>query len=155
MSGMEAAEGFALAVPIEVRFRDIDAMGHVNNAVYLTYFENARIAYWKALGRSRPRGDVAYVLARVECDFRSPTTMDDEVACHIRVASFGRTSFVMEYLVRDERSKRAIAEGRTVQAVYDYEARRVRPMEESLKEEIRRFEGRQVPSTQGDARQGG
>jgi acyl-CoA thioester hydrolase len=155
VSGMEAAEGFTLAVPIEVRFRDIDAMGHVNNAVYLTYFENARIAYWKALGRSRPRGDVAYVLARVECDFRSPTTMDDEVACHIRVASFGRTSFVMEYLVRDERSKRAIAEGRTVQAVYDYEARRVRPMEESLKEEIRRFEGRQVPSTQGDARQGG
>ncbi len=139
---MKPADGYALAVPIEVRFKDIDAMGHVNNAVYFTYFENARIAYWKALGMSRPRGEVAYVLARAECDFRSPATMEDEIVCHTRLPSFGRTSFVFEYLLRDERSGRMIAEGRTVQAMYDYEARAVRPVEESLKEAIRSFERR-------------
>ena len=147
-------EGFALRVPIEVRFKDIDAMGHVNNAVYFTYFENARIAYWRALGRSRPRGEVAYVLARAECDFRSPATLEDDLACHVRIGSLGRSSFVFEYLLRDERDGRTVAEGRTVQAVYDYEGRRVRPMEEGLKDEIRRFEGRPVPSTAGDAGRG-
>lgn len=149
------ADGFALAVPIEVRFKDIDAMGHVNNAVYFTYFENARIAYWRALGRSRPRGEVAYVLAHAECDFRSPCTMEDELSCHIRIGSLGRSSFVFEYLLRDESDGRTVAEGRTVQAIYDYEARRARPMEEALKQEIRNFEGRPVPSSSGDAGRGG
>jgi acyl-CoA thioester hydrolase len=143
---MKAADGFALAVPIEVRFKDIDSMGHVNNAVYFTYFENARIHYWKALGLSRPRGEVAYVLARAECDYRSPATMEDDLVCHTRIASFGRTSFLFEYLLRDERTNRTVAEGRTVQVGYDYEARRTRALDESLLEAVRRFEGRAIPS---------
>ncbi|HEU4403158.1 MAG TPA: thioesterase family protein [Candidatus Polarisedimenticolia bacterium] len=140
-------EGWALAVPIEVRFKDIDSMGHVNNAVYFTYFENARIAYWKSLGLSRPRGDVAYVLARAECDFKSPATLDDDLVCHARVASFGRSSFAFEYLIQDRLSGREVATGRTVQVVYDYEASRVRPLDEPLKEAIRRFEGRDITAS--------
>jgi acyl-CoA thioester hydrolase len=132
-------------VPIEVRFRDVDAMGHVNNAVYLTYFENARIAYWKALGLNRPRGEVAYVLARAECDFRSQATLEDTLVCDVRVASFGRHSFTFEYLLREAASGRTVAEGRTVQVVYDYAARAVRPLDDDLKQAIRGFEGRDIP----------
>jgi acyl-CoA thioester hydrolase len=144
VSAVPPEGGFALAVPIEVRFKDVDAMGHVNNAVYFTYFENARIAYWKALGLSRPRGEVAYVLARAECDFRSQTTLEDDLVCLVRVGAFGRTSFTFEYLLRDRRSGRAVAEGRTVQVVYDYAARQPRPLDDDLKEAIRRFEGRVI-----------
>jgi acyl-CoA thioester hydrolase len=142
------APGYALAVPIEVRFKDLDAMGHVNNAVYFTYFENARIAYWTAVGRSRTRGEVTYVVARAECDFRSPVTMEDSLVCHVRIAALGRSSFTFEFLLREERTGRAVATGKTVQVVYDYEARRVRPIDAGLREEILRFEGREIgPAT--------
>lgn len=144
MSGPQIAEGFALAVPIEVRFKDLDAMGHVNNAVFFTYFENARIVYWRALGLSRPDGEVAYVLARAECDFKSPVTMDDRLVCHTRIGSLGRTSFRFEFLLRDERGGRVVARGSTVQVMFDYEARVTRPIDPALKEAIRRFEGRPI-----------
>ncbi|MFQ5877810.1 MAG: acyl-CoA thioesterase [Acidobacteriota bacterium] len=144
MSRAAPPEGFRLAVPIEVRFKDIDAMGHVNNAVYFTYFENARIAYWRALGLDRPRSGATYVVARAECDFRSPATMEDDLTCHVRVSSFGRTSFRFEYLLRDERSGRVVARGSTVQAMFDHDRGEVRPVEESLRDAIRRFEGRPI-----------
>jgi acyl-CoA thioester hydrolase len=139
-------EGYPLAVPIEVRFRDMDSMGHVNNAVYLTYFENARIAYWRAVPGVRTRRNLDYILARAECDFRSPTTIDDELVCHIRVASFGRTSFAFEYLLRDERTGRVVAEGRTVQVMYDYAARKAEPIDRQVRAAIEEFEGRAIPS---------
>ena len=144
MSPGPAADGFRLAVPIEVRFKDIDCMGHVNNAVFLTYFENARIAYWRAMGRDRLRGEVAYVLARSECDYRSPATMEDTLACHIRITALGRSSFTFEYLLRDEPSGRVIATGRTVQVAYDYQAGRPIPLQEDVRQAVRRFEGREL-----------
>jgi len=90
---------------------------------------------------------VAYVLARAECDYRSPATLEDDLVCHTRVASFGRSSFAFEYLLRDGRSGRAVAEGRTVQVAYDYAAKAARPLDESLKEAVERFEGRPIERT--------
>ena len=140
------AEGFSLAVPVEVRFRDMDSMGHVNNAVFLTYFENARIAYWRAVPGIHSRRNLDYILARAECDFKSPATLEDQLCCHIRVASFGRSSFSFEYLLRDERTGRVVAEGRTVQAMYDYPAGRTAPLDPGVKASIEEFEGRTIPS---------
>ncbi len=140
-----AAAGYPLAVPIEVRFRDMDSMGHVNNAVFFTYFENARIAYWRAVPAIRSRRALDYILARAECDFRSPATVEDALACHIRVGSFGRSSFTFEYLLRDGRTGRVVAEGRTVQAIYDYALRKTRPLDPGLRAAIEAFEGREIP----------
>ena len=140
------AEGYALTVPVEVRFRDMDSMGHVNNAVYFTYFENARIAYWRAVPGIRSRRNLDYILARAECDFKSPTTLEDDLCCHVRVAFFGRSSFAFDYLLRDERTGRVVAEGRTVQVMYDYTVRRSRPLDPEVKKAIEEFEGRAVPS---------
>ena len=140
-----ASGRYPLSVPIEVRFRDMDSMGHVNNAVFFTYFENARIAYWRAVPAIRSRKALDYILARAECDFRSPATVEDTLACHIRVGSFGRSSFTFEYLLRDERTGRVVAEGRTVQAVYDYAENRTRPLDPGLRAAIEEFEGREIP----------
>ena len=140
------AEGFSLAVPVEVRFRDMDSMGHVNNAVFLTYFENARIAYWRAVPGIRSRRSLDYILARAECDFRNPVRLGDVVVCHIRVASFGRRSFTFEYLLREEPSGRLLGEGRTVQVMYDYPAGRTAPLDPGVKASIEEFEGRTIPS---------
>jgi acyl-CoA thioester hydrolase len=140
------ADGYSLSIPIEVRFRDLDSMGHVNNAVYLTYFENARIAYWRAVPGVRSRRNLDYILARAECDFRSPVTLDDELFGHIRVAAFGRTSFVFEYLLRDERTGRVVAEGRTVQVMFNYATRKAEPLDAAVRAAIEEFEGRAIPS---------
>ena len=146
MSRTAKAEGYSLAVPVDVRFRDMDSMGHVNNAVYFTYFENARIAYWRAVPGVRSRRNLEYILARAECDFRSPTTIEDELVCHVRVASFGRSSFIFDYLLRDERSGRIVAEGRTVQVMYDYAVRKSCPLDPDVKAAIEQFEGRAIPA---------
>jgi acyl-CoA thioester hydrolase len=137
--------GFPVGAPIEVRFRDLDGMGHVNNAVYLTYLEVARAHYWRALGESEWPRLRTYVVARAEIDYRSPAGLGDDLVCHVRVASFGSRSFAMEYLLVERTTGRTIAEARTVQAMYDYEAGASRPLDEEAKESIRRFEGRPIP----------
>ena len=82
---------------IEVRFRDCDALGHVNNAVYLTYLEQARFAHWQRLtGVSGiPR---SFILARVECDYRAQATAGERLVVRLHVAAVGNSSFTFEYV---------------------------------------------------------
>ena len=115
-------------IPIQIRWRDLDALGHVNNAVYLTFFELARLAYVRALlGADAPRDprtllptDFQFILAEVTCHYRSPATLRDELAVTIWVSRVGRKSFVFEYRITDETTGRLIAEGCSTQVWYDY-----------------------------------
>jgi len=75
-----------------VRFRDCDAMGHVNNAVYSTYLEEARIGVLGDL--------IDFILARVEIDFRSELRAAEEVEVRTRCSRVGRKSFDLEYVMR-------------------------------------------------------
>jgi len=146
---VSGGDEFRVAAPIEVRFRDLDGMAHVNNAVYLTYFEVARARYWKEMGEGEWTRLRTYVVARAEIDFKSPATLQDDVVCHVRVASFGGRSFTMEYLLVDRKSGRTLALGRTVQAMFDYERGTSRPLDEEMKAAVRRFEGRAIPEQSG------
>jgi len=107
---------------LDVRFRDCDAMGHVNNAVYLTYMEQARFKHWRALWHYAEDRfpDPGIILARVECDFRSPARLGERLEVRLGVAGIGRTSFRYEYEIVSAQDWRLIAEGKTVQVVYDY-----------------------------------
>lgn len=138
-------ERYPVEAPIEVRFRDLDPMGHVNNAVYLTYLEVGRAHYWRAMGLGEPTAIRTYVLASATIDYRSPVRLGDELVCGVRVESFGRRSFVMRYRLRERNSGRVVAEATTVQARYDYEAGRSVPIEEESKRRIREFEQRDIP----------
>ena len=106
-----------------VRFRDCDALGHVNNAVYLTYLEQARFTLWKAqLGR-RPGQDRApgIIMARVEIDYRSQVRYGDELEVRVMLDAVGRTSFTYAYEVIDTLDGRVVAQAKTVQVHFDYE----------------------------------
>src|SRR5229473_7430693 len=101
---------------LEVRFRDCDPMGHTNNAVYLTYLEQTRLAHWRSLWGfgSRPAegagavegqlpdGLPGVILARVECDYKRPTRYGDTLEIRLGGADIGRTSFRYEYEIIDE-----------------------------------------------------
>lgn len=123
--------------PVEVRFRDLDALGHVNNAVYLTYLESARIAYWfHVTGKARLE-DLGMILARVEVDYRSPVSLGESLAVSVRCASIRRSSFVMAFEVRGRDGGRLVAEAKKVLVHYDYAAGRSEPLPAELRRLLR------------------
>jgi acyl-CoA thioester hydrolase len=104
---------------IDVRFRDCDVMGHVNNAVYLTYLEQARVETWQRMtGLTGFPQNV--ILARVEIDYRSPATLGDRLVVRLRVAAVGRTSFTLDCEIVNVSTGQLVASARTVQVMYDY-----------------------------------
>jgi acyl-CoA thioester hydrolase len=111
-------EGFAFVHRERVRFRDLDAFGHVNNAVFLTYLEQARIEFLRHLGLLGRVDDMTMILARAEIDFRSQATLGEEIEIGVRPSRFGAKSFDLDYELRS--SDRLVAEARTVLVAFDY-----------------------------------
>jgi len=121
------------SLTLEVRFRDCDPMGHVNNAVYLTYLEQARFSHWRMLwgfrARPRPTGVAGaetdttpgVILARAEIDYRSPARAGDVLEVRLGIVAIGRTSFSYEYEIVDQNG-RVVAMAKSVQVMYDYGA---------------------------------
>lgn len=101
-----------------VRFRDLDALGHVNNAVFLTYIESARIAYLLDLGVATGVQDLGIIVARIEIDFRSPVGLGEEVEIGVRASRFGTKSFDLDHELRA--GGRLVAEAKTICVGYDY-----------------------------------
>jgi len=118
---------------IEVRFRDLDVLRHVNNAVYFTYLEQARVAFWGGLDVRRGLEGLNVILARAECDYRRPVTLGDALEVRVWVGAVGRSSFTLDYELADPGSDRVFATARSVQVAYDFE--RARPT--ALPEELR------------------
>jgi acyl-CoA thioester hydrolase len=131
---------FRYSTPIAVRFRDCDPMGHVNNAVYLTYLEIARFAYWNDVAGGRTYGNVSYIMARVEIDYKASAKTGDTLNVHVAVTGFGRTSFAFAYEIVDQ-DGRLIATARTVQVMYDYALNQPVPVIAEIKGHIAAYEG--------------
>lgn len=132
---------FPFSCAIEVRWSDIDAMDHVNNAVLVTYLEVARTKLWERhFELTSSARDVPFIVARVEVDFRSPIRFGDSVVVRVAVGSIGRTSFSLRYRV--EASGRLAAEAETVQVFYDYAAHRPVTIPQALRERLSALEAR-------------
>ena len=120
-------DAFRHRTTLQVRFRDIDAFGHVNNAVFFSYVELARIRYLlEVLEPDRPIEKLPLILARVELDFRSPIAFGEEVDVETRVDRVGRTSFEMTHRMTGGPEGRLVGDVRSVLVTYDY--RTARPM---------------------------
>lgn len=121
-------------VEIKVPWRDVDAAGHVNNAVYFSYMETARAeAFLRARGLGRRWQDVDMILARAEADFRSAATMGDVLAVRTWPTRVGESSFALAYDIRDKATGRLVLEGATVQVMYDYAQQRKKPIPAELR----------------------
>ena len=121
---------------LEVRFRDCDPLGHVNNAVYLTYLEQARFNHWRSLwgfGTPQlPAGMPGVILARVECDYKRPATYGETLEIRLTVAEIGRSSFRYEYEIVDSEG-RTVVVAKTVQVMYDYTAGKPVPIPDDIR----------------------
>ncbi len=136
-------------VPIQVRWRDLDALGHVNNAVYLSYLEVARIGYMAALlpadaevnpATLLPR-DFEFILGEVQIRYRSPALLTDALESAVWVTRIGRRSFVFAYRISDRKSGRLIAEACSTQVWYDYAACASQPVPEQAIQRMEALQG--------------
>jgi acyl-CoA thioester hydrolase len=118
----------------QVRFRDLDPMGHVNNAVFLTYLEQARFAFLEELGVARDLDDMNMILARVEIDFRAPVRLGQEVEIAVRVGRCGTKSFHLYYELTADGM--IVAEAKSVQVAYDYGRREPVPLPDEWREKL-------------------
>lgn len=126
-----------LVVPIEVRFRDLDNYGHVNNAVYLTYFEVARTKFYMRIMGMESLDQLDFIIAEASCTYRSPAMFEDHLLVRVWLSEVGTTSFVFNYDVTERNSGRLIATGRTVQVAYDYQTKTKRQAPDRLRELLR------------------
>lgn len=119
-----------------VRFRDIDALGHVNNAVYFTYMEQARTEYWIQLMNLKALDEFAFIVAHAECDFKVAAKFGDELEVSIRTSSVGNSSFVWDYEIRNARTEQLVATGKTIQVYYDYKAQKPVPVPDHVRSKL-------------------
>lgn len=128
---------------LQVRFRDCDPLGHVNNAVYLTYLEQARFTLWrkqlnfiaKSAGDPGPRGP-GFILARAECDFRTQARYGDWLDVKLSLGEFGRSSFNYAYEIVNAESGALVAAAKTVLVWFDYDAQKPAPLDEATKAKL-------------------
>ena len=91
-------DDYAVTIELPMRWGDMDALGHANNARYFTWFESVRIEYFQRLGLrvDKPR-EIGPILATTTCDFLRPVTWPAQLVVGARVPRLGNTSFTMEY----------------------------------------------------------
>ena len=136
--------GFHVVHDMLPRFRDTDAMGHINNAVYVTYLEVARQEYWRALDGTQDYRRVPFILAHVTIDFRSEGLVNEALLLGCRCVRIGSKSFVFEYEIREKTTGRLVVEATSVQVCYDYERKVATPVPDDLRRAIVALEGRSL-----------
>jgi acyl-CoA thioester hydrolase len=122
-----------------IRFGDLDAMRHLNNVVFLRYFETARISYLNSLFDSHDPvhrdGGFGFIFASCHIDYRSPGHFDEEVTIRVRPAEIGTKSLKLEFEMRV--GERLLAEGYGILVGYDYESQKSAPLPEDLAARLR------------------
>jgi acyl-CoA thioester hydrolase len=125
-------QGYDFVHREHVRFRDLDAMGHVNNAVFATYVEQARIEYLRSLGVLDGPLYMGMILARLELDFVAPAMPEGEIEIGVRAVRSGKKSFELEYELVQQ--GRPVARATTVLVAYDYEQASSVPLPETWRD---------------------
>jgi acyl-CoA thioester hydrolase len=121
----------------DVRFADLDAMGHLNNVTFLVFFENARVAYvTEAIGAHEPgrTADASFVVAETKIAYRSPGRYGERIETLLRPGTIGRSSFSCEFEMRV--GERLLAEGYAVLVAYDTGAAKPVPVPAALRERL-------------------
>jgi acyl-CoA thioester hydrolase len=129
---------------IHVRFRDVDAMGHVNNAVYFTYMETARSVFFRRFFDIEQPGDIPVILGETSCRYLAPVYFGETVRVWLGVSRFGNKSFEIVYRMEGG-DGRLVASGQSTMVMYDYDQGVSVLVPESFKEAVRALQGEWKP----------
>ena len=139
-------DSFQFKVEVQVRFRDLDAMNHVNNAVYMTYFEIARLAFWAEIAGAHDARMRGLILAEQTCTYRSPARHNEILDVWLKPVAMRRSSFVYRYRITEQQSGRLIATGRSVQVAYDYQTEKSIPIQSEYRAALEKAAGHPLPA---------
>lgn len=134
-------EGFRHLMSIVVRFRDIDALGHVNNAVYFTYLESARVHYMRRVAfqtKTRDFREVGLILAEISCQFKNPIFYGQSVEVGTRVVEMRNSSFLTRQHIEADGRLAAVAEAVLVH--YNYQTEKSVRIPDEIRKRIGAFE---------------
>ena len=129
---------------IQIRFKDIDKQGHVNNAVHLTYFETARTDYFKHVLRKKNNwSKTGIILASTTITYTRPILLEDDLYCFTKIARFGNKSFDIEHLLaaKTDIGFELAAHGKSTMVCFDYEAKQSIYVPDEWMESVKEFEG--------------
>ncbi len=123
------------SIELPVQFRDIDVMGHVNNATYLQYMETARVELARRLGMVREGFRPGFIIASARCEFKKPIRDERQITVSVWVSRIGDRSWDLDYAIHGpKRAEYAI--GRTTQVAYDYKTSSTVKISEKLKRKL-------------------
>lgn len=124
-------------LPFNVRWKDIDAMGHVNNAVYLTYMEFIRVRWFMDVVGIQSTTELPLIIARAEVDFRDAMDLSCVPEIDLWTSRIGSRSWDFSYEIRESDTDKVYANGRTVQVSYDYEMRSSVPIPDQILDHLK------------------
>jgi acyl-CoA thioester hydrolase len=131
--------------PIQLRFKDVDKLGHVNNANHLTYIELARIKYFEdVIGvEANWNQQQGIILAHISIDYKAPLFLQDQVFVYTRCSKLGKKSIELSWVIVREKpnTEEIIAQGIAVLVFYDYEENKTIEIPDLQKQKIIQFEG--------------
>ncbi len=129
--------------PIEVRYGDLDPQGHVNNAKYLTYLEQARVTYFQRLGLWRGRSfmDIGVILADAQITFRKPIVFGDLIRVGVRITRLGNKSISVEQQIEGSENREIFASAMLVLVAFDYHQQTSIQIPDDWRTTIKNFEG--------------
>jgi acyl-CoA thioester hydrolase len=135
------ADEFKVSMRIRVRFRDVDMLGHVNNAVYLTYLEEARMLYYREVMARTAMRLGSFILANVQINYKSPAFLNEELDVAVRVVSMRNSSLIYAFRIAGAGGGRVVADGTTTLVSYDYGEGKSVEIPEDLRDTVCAFEG--------------
>ena len=128
------------SLDIDIRFRDLDAMGHVNNAVMFTYFEEGRKHFFFRSFKAAALKDFNFILASQSCDYLRPVKLEDNVRLWMWVGDIGKKSFSLSYrLTASDDRETVFARGKSVQVCYDYSSGSSIPVPEKMRAVLEQY----------------
>jgi acyl-CoA thioester hydrolase len=129
---------FPYQIEIDVIFRDLDALGHVNNAVYFTYMEVARTRFFMELLNIDTPEQLAVIVAEATCTFRAPAFFGERLTVGLGISRFGHKSFDIVYKIQT-RDGRLVATAKTVMVAYDYGRQQTIPISDDLRAKLENY----------------
>jgi acyl-CoA thioester hydrolase len=134
------SKGKIITTNLNVRFRDLDALGHVNNAVFFTYFEQGRIHFFQQVFQISEPSDFNLILANISCKYLKPVKISDRLTLQLWVSKIGKKSFHLSYKVIDFADESVVyAVGESIQVWFDYEQNKTVEISKDQKKRLSAF----------------
>ncbi|MDE6555585.1 MAG: acyl-CoA thioesterase [Duncaniella sp.] len=131
--------------PVQLRWNDLDMLGHVNNSIYFTFMDLAKTRYFQeALGEELQWGKIGVAIVNINCDFLAPTFFDDAVEVLTAITHIGEKSIHLEQIVIGVTDRRIRVRCSTVMAGFDMKTLKSAPIREEWRKAFEKFEGKSL-----------